>query len=297
MKNLRTVALAAAATAALLGTAGAPGLPTGRELMEDLREHVSCKDSAMKLLVDFKSPKRTDVAEVLFLTRTDESGVRTLLRFLRPDKVKDTALLAIEKGPGGGQATYVYLPKSKETKKLSAGAAQRKEYKGIDFSFAELLKYQPGDLDHNVLGLTSYTMTKGGKPFEQDRCLLMQSVPRPGTKADFGYLETIFWPDAVRGCKKPYQYYPVSVRFYDQDGNVERTTTVLGLAQRQRRDRPKADLLTPTKISAKHIPKEQSTVIEIAEVVYNVGLPKELFEPKTFGAAKLDDKVFEAPEK
>lgn len=239
----------------------------------------------MRLLVDFRG-ERHEMVEVEFLTRTDESGTRTVLRFSRPDDLKGTALLVIEKAKDGKPASYVYLASSEKTKKLPSDAAGKTEYKGIDFSFAELLRLKPGDLVSRTKGYTSYTMDKNGEPFTQPYCILVESVPAKGVKTGFSRLETVFWPDQtnVKGAVTM-QYYPVSIRFYDADGKLERTTRVLGLEQVKRADDPETDVLTPTKVVAEHLAKNQTTTIEVRDPKYNAGLAASLFDPKTFGTA------------
>jgi outer membrane lipoprotein-sorting protein len=203
----------ALAGALMLGAADPAGAQSGLEIMQKQRKlqraHDEVETSVMKIYSKAGEVKERRLVSYA-LTPPDERS-KTLLRFLAPRDVENTALLTWE-GEGGDDDQWLYLPATRRVKRIAA-SGKKTRFMGTDFSYEDL---RPENLD-----LHEYRLL-GTESLEGAECYVIEARPAtPRQAADSGYSRRKLW---IRQDN----YATVKQEFYERTGRLEK----IGLSRR-----------------------------------------------------------------
>jgi outer membrane lipoprotein-sorting protein len=207
---LRALALAAA----LLLGAGSAAAQSGLDIVRKQRELQRASDevetSVMKI---YSKAGQVKERRLVSYALTPSGGLaKTLLRFLAPRDIENTALLTWE-GQGGDDDQWLYLPATRRVKRIAA-SAKKTRFMGTDFSYEDL---RPENLALHVYSLV------GAESVEGQDCHVVEA--RPATErqaADSGYSRRKLW------IRKDI-YTTVKQEFYDRRGRLEKVGASRGL--------------------------------------------------------------------
>ena len=130
---------------------------------------------------------------------------KTLIRFLAPRDVENTALLTWE-GKDGNDDQWLYLPATRKVKRIVAGA-KKNRFMGTDFTYE--------DLRPENLALHTYTLA-GQDTVDGKDCFVIEALPATDREAaDSGYSRRKLW------IRKD-NYFTVKQEFYDRKGKLEK---------------------------------------------------------------------------
>ena len=202
--TLRALALAAAL---MLGGAGPAAAQAGPDIMQKQRELQRARDevetSVMKIYSKAGEVKERRLVSYA-LTPRDEL-TKTLLRFLAPRDVENTALLTWE-GQDGHDDQWLYLPATRRVKRIAA-SGKKNRFMGTDFSYE--------DLSPENLALHTYALL-GSESVDGNDCYVVEARPSSERQAvDSGYSRRKVW------IRKD-NYATVKQEFYERKGRLEK---------------------------------------------------------------------------
>lgn len=208
---LRAMPLAAAL---LLAGAGPVAAESGRDIMERQRELQRARDEVETAVMKIYS-KAGEVKErrlVSYALTPRQGPTKTLIRFLAPRDVENTALLTWERQDGDDDQ-WLYLPATRRVKRIAA-SGKKTRFMGTDFSYE--------DLRPENLALHTYRLLSSERIGEAD-CHVIAATPATERQAaDSGYSRRTLW---VRKDN----YATVKQEFFDRAGRLEKIGVSLGL--------------------------------------------------------------------
>jgi outer membrane lipoprotein-sorting protein len=202
-----TLGVLVLAVALTLGGAGPAAAQSGLEIMQKQRELQRARDEVETSVMKIYS-KAGEVKERRLVSHalTPPGGLtKTLLRFLAPRDVENTALLTWE-GREGNDDQWLYLPATRRVKRIAA-SGKKNRFMGTDFSYE--------DLRPENLALHTYQLV-GSERVEGADCYVIEA--RPATErqaADSGYSRRKLW------IRKD-NYTTVKQEFYERKGQLEK---------------------------------------------------------------------------
>jgi outer membrane lipoprotein-sorting protein len=236
---------------------------TGEELARAVYERPDGIDMASRGTMTLRGEGSRDRVRETYVYRTEAGDFesRSLIRFTEPANIAGTGLLVHNHG---AQETdqWLYLPAAKRVRRVSS------ENRGGNFVQSDIyyedLQDRPPTVDeHNLLGTGEY---QGAAVY------LLESTPRQETES--AYSKRVSWIH-------PETLIALRIDFYQGGDAPVKRMEVQRLEQMQGYWTVMASTLTT--LSTGH-----ETIIEIESVVYDLGLPDELFSIRA-----LSDAVFE----
>ncbi|MGH7308854.1 MAG: outer membrane lipoprotein-sorting protein [Candidatus Rokuibacteriota bacterium] len=201
---LRVLALAAAL---LLGSACLAAAQSGLDVMRQQRELQRATDEVETSVMKIYS-RAGEVKErrLVSYALTPARGLaKTLLRFLAPRDIENTALLTWE-GRDGHDDQWLYLPATRKVKRIAA-SAKKTRFMGTDFSYEDL---RPENLALHVYAVA------GSESVDGHDCHVVEARPATERQAtDSGYSRRTLW------IRKD-TYATVKQEFYDRTGRLEK---------------------------------------------------------------------------
>ncbi len=177
----------AALLAALALAAPARGDPGTRPEGVEVARRINARDEGRQVsrsarweLVDRQGNRRT--RETRVFRKTDAEAKRTVLFFLAPQNVRDTAFLTLDFAERGREDDqWLYLPAARKVRRVSA-TDRGESFLGSDLSYEDV------KLETKV-GLEDYRWTTLGEDeVEGRRCLVVEAVPvDEKTARELGY--------------------------------------------------------------------------------------------------------------
>jgi Outer membrane lipoprotein-sorting protein len=209
---LRTLALTAAL---MLGSTAPAVAQPGLDIMQKQRELQRAQDDVETSVMKIYS-KAGEVKErrLVSYALTPRVGLtKTLLRFLAPRDVENTALLTWE-GKAGHDDQWLYLPATRRVKRIAA-SGKKNRFMGTDFSYE--------DLRPENLALHTYALL-GSEGVDGNDCYVIEAKPANERQAaDSGYSRRTLW------IRKD-NYATVKQEFYERNGRLEKVGVSRGLA-------------------------------------------------------------------
>jgi hypothetical protein len=198
--------------AVLLGgvVLAAPGVGWGQsasEVMQKQRELHRLRDEEERQVLRLVS-KTGAVKErkvVLYTLAGPDDLRKSLIRFLAPRDVENTALLTWE-AKDGNDDQWLYLPATRKPKRIAA-SARKNQFMGTDFAFEDLRPENPAVHRYALVGTETV---------EGQECLVIDAVPATERQAaDSGYSRRRLWirKDSLVAVKREY---------YDKQGKLEK---------------------------------------------------------------------------
>jgi Outer membrane lipoprotein-sorting protein len=197
----RSACVVAVLGALLLGAAASVAAQSGLEIMRRQRELQRASDETetamMKIFSKGGAMKERRIVNYT-LTGRDRLS-KTLLRYLAPPDVENTALLTWE-GREGNDDQWLYLPATRKVKRIAA-SGKKNRFMGTDFSYE--------DLRPENLALHTYTVL-GAERVEDADCWVIEAGPASERQAaDSGYGKRKLW------IRKD-NYFTVKQEYYDK---------------------------------------------------------------------------------
>jgi hypothetical protein len=209
LRSITPIARALAGAAALLLIVGAEPAAgqSGLDVMQKQRELQRARDEVETSVMKIYS-KAGEVKErrLVSYALTPKGGLtKTLLRFLAPRDVENTALLTWE-GKDGHDDQWLYLPATRRVKRIAA-SGKKNRFMGTDFSYE--------DLRPENLALHTYQLV-GSETVEGADCYVIEAKPATERQAtDSGYSRRKLW------IRKD-NYATVKQEFYERKGQLEK---------------------------------------------------------------------------
>ena len=238
------------------GTGHAAGL-TGREIMLKSDAVDNSRDATMvsMMVIERGSMKlvrrMTHVTKQYGDTLKDE---RTLIRFVEPADVHDTAYLTWSyDDPEREDDMWVYLPAESLVRRISGGG-KKGSFMRSDMANEDIEDRSVDDDVHTL---------KGSETVAGAECYVIESVPRPELKKDTNYSKR------VQYIRKD-MFLPVRIDYYDKRGKLLKTGTHGGFKQID-------GIWTITKSIVETPRRKTRTLFQRKDIVYNQGLDDALF--------------------
>jgi len=210
----RLAGLVTLATVLVIGDAGSAAAQSGLEVMEKQRTLQRARDEVETSVLRIYN-KTGDVKErrLVSYAATPRDGVtKTLLRFLAPRDVENTALLTWE-GKEGNDDQWLYLPATRKVKRIAA-SGKKNRFMDSDFSYE--------DLRPENLALHTYALL-GSESVDDQDCYIVEARPANEREAaDSGYSLRKLW------IRKD-TYATVKQELYERKGRLEKTTVSRGM--------------------------------------------------------------------
>lgn len=183
------------------------GAESGQPIMQKQRDLHRVRDEYEVLTMRISSAsgqtKERRLANYA-LTPPDKLS-KTLLRFLAPRDVENTALLTWE-GRDGDDDQWLYLPATQKPKRI-ASSGKKNRFMGSDFAYE--------DLRPENLALHTYSLV-GREPVDGQACFVIDAVPASERHAaDSGYSRRRLW---IREDI----YLTVKREYFDKRGRLEK---------------------------------------------------------------------------
>ena len=199
----RLAALLAAAALA----AAARGEPAPRPEGVEVARRINARDEGRHVsrtarweLVDRQGGRRT--RETRVFRKTDAAGKRSVLFFLAPQNLRDTAFLTVDFAePGREDDQWLYLPAARKVRRVSA-TDRGESFLGSDLSYEDV------KLETQV-GLGDYRWTTLGEEEVDGRaCLAVEAVPvDEKTARELGYGRVLLSVDAELWMVRRAEYW------------------------------------------------------------------------------------------
>lgn len=207
--NLRTLFALALALMLVAGVAFGEDLD-GKQIVEKMRDRGNSETTLMQvemIITDKHGDQR--VRQIINRMKDDPAGDKTVVTFLKPDDVKGTKFLVVQKKQGDDEQ-FLYMPALKKVRRISA-KQKSGSFMGTDFSYSDLQSYDPDKGTHTKLG----EMNLDG----QD-CYQVQTVPN--NPEDYDYSKIVYY---VRKDN----FIPIKGEFFDKRGELLKVLTVTKL--------------------------------------------------------------------
>jgi hypothetical protein len=202
------------AAALVMGGAGMAAAQPGLDVMQKQRDLQRARDEVETSVLKIYS-KAGDVKErrlVSYAATARDGFTKTLLRFLAPRGVENTALLTWE-GKDGNDDQWLYLPATRKVKRIAA-SGKKNRFMDTDFSYE--------DLRPENLALHTYALV-GSDGVDGHDCYLVEARPANERQAaDSGYSRRRLW------IRKD-NYATVKQEFYDPKGRLEKVAASRGV--------------------------------------------------------------------
>ncbi|UZJ40689.1 outer membrane lipoprotein-sorting protein [Prosthecochloris sp. SCSIO W1101] len=231
--------------------------PTGRDIMLKSDDVDNSRDAVMSsmMVIERGSSKLIRRME----SRTKQYGEnlkdeRTLIRFVEPADVHDTAYLTWSyDDPEREDDMWVYLPAESLVRRISGGGK-----KGA-FMRSDLANE---DIEDRAVDDDEHTLT-GEEDVSGIACYVVESVPRPELKKDTNYSKR------VQFIRKDL-YLPARIDYYDKRGKLLKTATFGGYKQID-------GIWTVTRFLYETPRRKTRTLFQRSNISYNQGLDDALF--------------------
>lgn len=176
----------------------------GRAIIEEMerRKKPYAIHSFLSMTIHYTSGKERKRQLEIWAAYDENKKSKHLIRFIRPNNVKNTGLLTLE-GENGNDYQWLYLPILRKSKRI-ASSSKTRNFVGTDLTYEDL---RPEELD---LYLYEYT---GEQEIEGEPCFVVVATPTEKEAKHSGYSKRIFFIRKDR-------YHPVAIHYYDKKGNI-----------------------------------------------------------------------------
>jgi hypothetical protein len=158
--------------------------------------------SSLSMTIHYTSGKERKRQLEIWAAYDENKKSKHLIRFTRPNNVKNTGLLTLE-GENGDDYQWLYLPILRKIRRI-ANSSKTRNFVGTDLTYEDL---RPEELD---LYLYEYT---GDQEIEGEPCFIVVTTPTEQEAKHSGYSKRIFFIRKDR-------YHPVAIHYYDKTGDL-----------------------------------------------------------------------------
>lgn len=247
------------AAAVLGGILGGPGLARAQSATEIMRKQrdqhrLSDEEEVQVLRLVSKAGAVKERKLALYTLAGAEDLRKSLIRFLAPRDIENTALLTWE-ARDGNDDQWLYLPATRKPKRI-ASSAKKNQFMGTDFAYE--------DLRPENLGVHRYTSV-GSEAVDGRECFVIEAVPATDRQAaDSGYSRRKLWIDKGNLVALKREYY-------DRQGKLAKVEL------RRRPVRVTADVWRVDEVEMQDVQNGTKTVLLVESRRFNVGLKDSFF--------------------
>ena len=223
---------------------------TGDEIIYQVNDLLTVETSytqSRMTIVTTSGNRRTFVME----SWSKDRGEKNLVRYLEPSRVKDQAVLMLNKADD----IWMYFPRTQRVRKL-ATHAKKQRMEGSDFSYEDM-----GSGDAFVTDFTPRRM--GDEKMEGYDCYKVELTRKP--ESDMSYSRLVLWVIQEN-------FVPVVIDYYDEDDPSRWLKRLV-----QSEIRVIDGIPTPMRIVMYNKADDTQTEMELLDVQYNVSLDDNLF--------------------
>lgn len=229
---------------------------SGLDIMQKQRTLQRARDEVETLTMTIRNRSgEVKQRRLVSYTLTPAHGLsKTLLRFLAPRDVENTALLTWE-GPAGNDDQWLHLPATRKVKRIAA-SGKKTRFMGTDFSYE--------DLRPENLALHTYTLV-GSETLDGHACFVIEARPASERQAaDSGYSRRRLW---IRRDI----HYTVKQEYYDKRGRLEKVGIARAVA------RVKGSLWRAREVEMADVQAGTRTVMVVERHALDTGLDASFF--------------------
>ena len=215
---------------------------------EDLLDQAKDSKSDMTMiLINKKGNKR--VRELISYGKNLDNGIKkTLLIFKAPADVKGTSFLSWS-FPGREDKQWLYLPALARVRQISS-ASKGESFMGTEFSYYDMGRHHLDDY--------TYKLLREEKVGEQ-MCYVIEANPK----------EKKYYSKVISWIRKD-NFIPARMDFYDKSGRLLKRNMIKKIENID-------GINTPMYMEMHNVQTERTTIIKLANVHYNIGLPERFF--------------------
>jgi len=216
--------------------------------------------SIMKMTLINKRGKKRE-RSILVYAKDYGKDSKSLMYFMSPADVKGTGFLSWEyDNPEKDDDQWLYLPALKRVRRIS-GSSKNEYFMGTDFTYDDMGDRNVDEDTHTLLR---------EEEVEQHACWVVESQPKD---KDYMYSKRLSWirQDALVGVK---------VEFYDRRGSLLKTLTASNIKKQD-------GIWTAFKMEMENVQEKHTTIIELKEIQYNIGIKDSLFRVSTLERGRL----------
>jgi hypothetical protein len=234
-----------------------PADPSGYEIMQRVDGVDTSTDATMTSVMVIERGSMKLVRRMQSMTKQfgpDLKDERTLIRFIEPADVHDTAYLNWSyEDPERDDDMWVFLPAESLVRRISGGG-KKGAFMRSDLANEDIEDRSVNDDVHTLIGSETHSGVD---------CYVIESVPRAELKKDTNYSKR------VQYIRKDI-YLPVRIEYYDKRGRHLKTGTYGGFEQID-------GIWTITKSVIMTPRRKTRTLFQRKEIAYNRGLEDGLF--------------------
>jgi len=231
--------------------------PTGREIMIKTDEVDNSRDAVMSSMMVIERGSAKLIRRMESMTKQYGDNLkdeRTLIRFIEPADVHDTAYLTWSyDDPEREDDMWVCLPSESLVRRISGGG-KKGAFMRSDLANEDIEDRAVDDDDHTL---------KGSEEIGGIACYVVESVPRPELKKDTNYSKR------VQFIRKDI-YLPAKIDCYDKRGKLLKTATFGGYKEID-------GIWTVTRFLYETPRRKTRTMFQRSNISYNQGLEDALF--------------------
>jgi outer membrane lipoprotein-sorting protein len=232
---------------------------TGREIIYKMiaSENVSSSKMSIKITqIDVKRGKeKIKVREMMRTSKWYSIGTyksKSLLRFNKPEIIKDTGFLVWARREGGNEQ-WLFLPKVKSAKKIEA-QEKTKSFMNTEFSYEDLESFNRPDEQYFL---------HGEEELNGLHCHIVEVVGHSNTQ----YKRRLVWIDSQDWLLR-------KVKFYDKSNKLLKTLHVNSYYK----DNGHSLI---EKMIMKNEQTSSSTMMEMTDIEYNINIPDSHFSKES----------------
>jgi outer membrane lipoprotein-sorting protein len=182
---------------------------TGKQIVTKMSDRQTSDTLVMQVKMTI-TDKRGDsrVRSIISRMKKTKDGSNTVVTFIKPEDVKGTKFLVIEKP--GDDDQLLYMPALKKVRRISSKQKSGK-FMGTDFSYSDLQSHDPEKGTHTRLQ---------NQTIDGQECYQIQTTPK--NPDDFEYSKIIYWVRIDNDV-------PIKSEFYDKAGVLLKVLTVTSL--------------------------------------------------------------------
>jgi outer membrane lipoprotein-sorting protein len=223
---------------------------TAEQIIQTMTETMNPEQAEGKMEMTIVTSSGED-RTFLYKTYSKDKGVKSLMKYLEPSRVKGQTILMLN----DGDDIWTYFPRTKRIRKL-ASHAKKQKLEGSDFSYEDL-----GSSNTFIEKYNSVRLNDEKK--EGYMCYKLELTRKPETDASYSRL--IVWVDKET-------LVPIVIDYYHEDDPDLREKQLIC------RDIQLIDnIYTPMQYTMYNKLDNTKTTMKIVEIDYGVDLPDDLF--------------------
>ena len=242
---MRENSLAAVLAAALLLSPAAFAVAgDAKAILDKVAKNVDAKDEVANVkMVITEADGASKTRELEIRRKGKDDSQKVLVKLQGPADLKGTALLSVSKGKSSDQ--WLYLPSSKQTRRLQGGKSRGGSFMGSELSYEDMGTSSDAKYESKIIGKKN----DNGRDFT-----LIENTP----KGESTYGKTVIWVDDKTNLVGKIEYF-------DKGGKPLKISTFTAYKKFE-------NVYRAQKITVVNSQNKRGTVLELSGLKLNKGL-------------------------